>query len=677
MVVTAVDSARTALAVIRDAVDGGVPFAVALLDQSMPGMGGVQLKDAIVADVPSVTALVLMTDLAWRYDVTKPEGAGFCAALSKPVHESNLLDCLFSALDIEGGVRADHLTPPPEVGAGSRTGRILLAEDNLVNQEVAVAMLSWAGYQVDAVLDGAAAVAAARAAAYDLILMDCQLPGMSGYEATAAIRAEESPSRRTPIAAMTAGARSEDRELCLASGMDSYIAKPVQKDAFLTFVATSISDRSEVPEETLGHRAAATDDAVLDRRHFDEVCSLGHHEENFAAELVGQFVYESERQIVELRAAVEDDDALAISRNAYIIQGGSAQMGGMHLARVCRRLQRKAAAEMLAGAREDVEEIESAFEELRRAMTQPSPAGGRPPRRRHADLAMTRTGDASDEDVWAGESTLTAPQPIRRGAHNCVLIAHDNPISQRIARAMFEKLGHEVDVVSDGEEAVDAAILRPYRAIFIDCNLPTLNGYRAAEEIRRLQGATGRTPIIALSESLTVADKLRCSTAGMDDFLTVPFGLETIAATLAQWPRTQPSEVGPYPADISPDVGPARPVGPALDLNVLDQLESLGASAGEDLVGRLAAQFLTDAEYRTAELRRGLADGDSDEVIRSAHSLRGSSSNLGATELARLCSTFSTEFGPGWVTRDELVLEAVVSELDRVRAAFEMRSLNR
>ena len=147
---------------IRDAVEDGVPFAVALLDQSMPGMGGVQLKDAIIADAPSITALVLMTDLAWRYDVTKPEGAGFCAALSKPVHESNLLDCLFSALDIEGGIQSDRPPPLPEVGAGSRSGRILLAEDNLVNQEVAVAMLSWAGYQVDAVVDGPAAVEAAR-----------------------------------------------------------------------------------------------------------------------------------------------------------------------------------------------------------------------------------------------------------------------------------------------------------------------------------------------------------------------------------------------------------------------------------------------------------------------------------------------------------------------------------
>jgi PAS domain S-box-containing protein len=677
MLVTAVDTAANALSALRDAAGVGMPFAVALLDQSMPGMGGVQLKDAIVADASSATALVLMTDLAWRYDMTKPEAAGFCAALSKPVHENNLLDCLHSALNIADGVPSDHPVSPPGTVAGSKVGRILLAEDNLVNQEVTVAMLSWAGYQVDTVLDGAAAVEANRARRYDLILMDCQMPELSGYEATAAIRAEEGASRHTPIAAMTAGARSEDRELCLASGMDSYLAKPVKKDALLRFVAASISDWLQVSDETLGRGTGALDDPVLDRVHFDEVCTLGHlHEETFVAELVGQFVYDSEWRIVELRAAVEADDAPAVGRNAYVIQGGSAQMGGRRLAEACRHLRRRAAADMLAGARDDLDEIEGAFEELRRELAQQVFAGGRPPRRRHADVAAILTGDRWADGVGADVPTTAQPRPIRQGAHNCVLMAQDNPVSQRIARAMFEKLGHEVDVVSDGEEAVAAAILRPYRAIFIDCNLPTLNGYQAAEEIRRLQGAI-RTPIIAITESLTAADKRRCMSAGMDDFIAVPFNLETIDAALTQWPRRHPPpRLTPDPADVRPEPDPAGSIGPALDLNVLEQLERLGESAGEDLVGRLAVQFLADAGCRMAELREGLADANADQVIRAAHDLRGSSSNLGASELARLCSTFSKEFGPEWVSRDLLVLEMVESELGRVRTAFEMRSLS-
>jgi CheY-like chemotaxis protein len=102
-------------------------------------------------------------------------------------------------------------------------------------------MLSGAGYLVDTVLDGAAAVKAVAAQSYDAILMDCQLPELNGYEATAAIRANEGPTRHTQIIAMTAGARPEDEERCLAEGMDSYLAKPVTKDALLTLVGSSVT----------------------------------------------------------------------------------------------------------------------------------------------------------------------------------------------------------------------------------------------------------------------------------------------------------------------------------------------------------------------------------------------------------------------------------------------------
>ena len=111
----------------------------------------------------------------------------------------------------------------------------------MTNQMVAVAMLSGAGYEVDTVVNGAAAVEAMRSQRYDAVLMDCIMPVMNGYEATAAIRAEEGPGRRTPIIALTAGARPEDRERCLAEGMDGYLAKPVSRVALLSLVARSVS----------------------------------------------------------------------------------------------------------------------------------------------------------------------------------------------------------------------------------------------------------------------------------------------------------------------------------------------------------------------------------------------------------------------------------------------------
>jgi PAS domain S-box-containing protein len=125
-------------------------------------------------------------------------------------------------------------------GHGPNGARLLLVEDNLINQKVALTMLSGAGYHVDAVLDGAAAVKAAASQSYDIILMDCQLPVLSGYEATAAIRELDGANKHTPIIAMTAGARPEDEARCWAEGMDGYLPKPVSKHALLTLVSTSL-----------------------------------------------------------------------------------------------------------------------------------------------------------------------------------------------------------------------------------------------------------------------------------------------------------------------------------------------------------------------------------------------------------------------------------------------------
>lgn len=127
---------------------------------------------------------------------------------------------------------------------GTQHGRLLVAEDNQINRKVAVAMLTRAGYAVDTAGNGIEAVQAALTHDYDAILMDCQMPELNGYEATAAIRAQEGLNRHTPIIALTAGARLEDRMLCLAQNMDDYLSKPFSKDALLKVVSESMRSAS-------------------------------------------------------------------------------------------------------------------------------------------------------------------------------------------------------------------------------------------------------------------------------------------------------------------------------------------------------------------------------------------------------------------------------------------------
>jgi PAS domain S-box-containing protein len=246
MVVTTASSGEAALAALRDHVTGGQPFALAVVDHSMPDTSGRELAAAI-GDEPAIrTPLVLMTRLGLDAGHGDVASSGVRATLSKPVHPDDLLACVRTAL---GLADPDGLADQPTDEAlpstdRSRMGRVLLAEDNAINQKVAVAMLSGAGYRVDTVSNGAEAVTAAAIRPYDLILMDCQMPELNGYEATAAIRASEGSGRHIPIIAMTAGARQEDRERCLAEGMDSYLAKPINKDALLALVGQFVDSGS-------------------------------------------------------------------------------------------------------------------------------------------------------------------------------------------------------------------------------------------------------------------------------------------------------------------------------------------------------------------------------------------------------------------------------------------------
>lgn len=227
-------SGEEALKRLHEAVEQKDPFQIALLDQLMPGMEGSELGRRIKADpLLESTLLVMITSLGLRGEIAALEQIGFSGYLTKPVRQSQLYDCIALVL----GKAAGHL---PETGLFKRHTvaeippsnlRILLAEDNTINQKVAQTILAKLGYQADVVANGLEAVRALGLRNYDLVLMDCLMPEMDGFEATAVIRDPESEclDHRVPIIAMTANAMKGDREACIAAGMDDYLSKPVKK----------------------------------------------------------------------------------------------------------------------------------------------------------------------------------------------------------------------------------------------------------------------------------------------------------------------------------------------------------------------------------------------------------------------------------------------------------------
>ena len=229
----------TALRLLREAYAAGHPFPLTITDMHMPEMDGEALGQAILGDnTLQATRVVMMTSGGRPGDARRLLDEGFAAYLTKPVRRAQLRDTLIRVLKGEVGVSQPSsapvapalLEPVETVGAPEATRRVLLVEDNLVNQKVALRLLEKLGVYVQAVTDGQAAIDALLGSRFDLVLMDVQMPVMDGFAATEAIRSgyAGATNRAIPIIAMTAHAMQGDRERCLAAGMDDYVAKPIQ-----------------------------------------------------------------------------------------------------------------------------------------------------------------------------------------------------------------------------------------------------------------------------------------------------------------------------------------------------------------------------------------------------------------------------------------------------------------
>ena len=252
----AATTAAEALDRLRHATRGNERFDVALIDSQLSDMSGAALASAIIenADI-SNPKLVLLTSSGTRGDASKYEQEGYSAYLQKPINETQLFDCLmavFGMEDINETAQAPRLITKHTLNEARQRDAIsiLLTEDNAVNQRVAQVILKKLGYRCDIAHNGREAVEAVRKTHYDIVFMDCQMPEMDGYEATAAIRALSDDRQNTVIIAMTANAMKGDRQKCLDAGMDDYISKPIQPDRLAEVISRNLQQKRHVDRST-------------------------------------------------------------------------------------------------------------------------------------------------------------------------------------------------------------------------------------------------------------------------------------------------------------------------------------------------------------------------------------------------------------------------------------------
>ncbi len=243
------------LDLLRTALREGKPFDMVITDMMMPEMDGEMFAGRIKKDPDlRATTLILLTSMAGRSEEPSLREENFAACLSKPVKQSQLFDCLAYVMSdrMQPPARSDRIdtaAPAPTDAKLDRSSvRILMAEDNLINQKVAQRILQSRGFEADTVMDGRQAVDALKLKPYDLVLMDVQMPEMDGYEATRVVRDPESNvlDSGIPIIAMTAHAMKGDRELCLEAGMDDYISKPVKREELFAAIERQLARGSSL-----------------------------------------------------------------------------------------------------------------------------------------------------------------------------------------------------------------------------------------------------------------------------------------------------------------------------------------------------------------------------------------------------------------------------------------------
>ncbi|QEH36332.1 Signal transduction histidine-protein kinase BarA [Aquisphaera giovannonii] len=318
--------AETALRMMALAAAAGSPFAVVVSDVMMPGMDGFELAERI-RDRPELSgaAVILLSSAGARDDDARGRRCGAAAFLTKPAKQSELLDAIMtavSALPREARPAGSRPVGPegPAAPGPARALRVLLAEDNATNQVLAISLLERDGHLVEVAPNGKEALDALAARPFDVVLMDIQMPVMDGFEATALIREREGRSGgHVPIIAMTAHAMKGDRERCLESGMDGYVAKPIRaadlRRALEEVVPAGIGEPSSPGPGPSTPAASAVDRAAL-------LARVGGREDRLRT-IVRVFLDESSKLLAEMQAAIDAGDAGSLGRSAHSLKGAA------------------------------------------------------------------------------------------------------------------------------------------------------------------------------------------------------------------------------------------------------------------------------------------------------------------------------------------------------------------
>jgi two-component system sensor histidine kinase/response regulator len=367
------ETPEQAVELLAQAAARGAPYDIAILDLGLPGLDAIELARTIRArsDIAKLRLVMLTRRQA---DIKEAGSVGIDACLAKPVRQTVLYECLVNVM--AGQQPEAAATPAPRGPAGvspaAVRGNILLVEDNLINQQVALGILQMLGYGVTVVSNGREALEAHAEGAFDLALMDCDMPEMDGFEATRQIRARERTSgvARLPIVALTANAMAQDREACLVAGMDDHLSKPfstVTLQAMLNRWMRPTATEASQTQPAASSRGKAAE--VLDREILDQLGKvLTNGKPELLTRVINLYLVESPKLVQKLKQAANESKPTDVARAAHSLKSSSANVGAKVLSGYCQDIESSAGIAAPDEARRIVEKIESEHSRVQAAL---------------------------------------------------------------------------------------------------------------------------------------------------------------------------------------------------------------------------------------------------------------------------------------------------------------------
>ena len=488
-------SAQEALRLLRGAARSGAPYKVALLDWHMPGMDGLELARRIQADasIPS-PHLIVLSSTGLNTNSALLEGTNIAKFLQKPVRQQQLLENLCEVMGHEStrSPAATHVNQQLQ-------GRILLAEDNPVNQEVALSMLELLGCQTSLAEDGTAALESATRTVFDLILMDCHMPMLDGFSATRQIREMEKIQgrSRTPIIALTADVQRGIQEECVSAGMDAYLSKPFNQQKLQEMLAKWLPGEppSTATDDAEGTSLSQSVESILDPyplQQLRELSSLSGRD--VLGKSIGHYLQQTPEDVVRLQSAFDSGDAKKFRLIAHSLKSGSANLGAMQYSALCAELEEFGRHDQLAQAAPALEKLKESLPKVLGALQK----------------VTTGTPQAN-----------ASPAPVSSTDQAKLLLIDDDPGFRLTTIQALSSTGFHIIEAANGHEAMLLLQQEQPDIILLDALMDDMDGFEVCRRIHETPEYS-EIPILMVTGLDDVDSINRAYESGAAGFITKP-----------------------------------------------------------------------------------------------------------------------------------------------------------